>query len=453
MDAENKPEKAGFDEERVKAVVAALTPAASPVEGPLAKSGEDPRPAASASLAGRARPAAEPASPIDICRYRELAPVFEIHRYDNQAHWKGVKDDVNEKFSGTSATPPGHADYERCAQERASGKYDKPDPLDWIWKGSIVSSPNADAGNRLRLQAVLKLNLFAFLMRGTILVFAMIAWCAFYYGGIFDRGEWTFIEENAFNWFLRAPMETFGGAHGLIVFGVCAWAAAMLAFGYWLWLRRRGDTQEAVDRINGFFDAEIDEHWVKDLKLLLARMADDDREKLIDFAPTRAYHALSVWRRLDRFSARLEPAWRDYRETRETDKLALRNPSMARWSVLRFWLFVVLGFVIWIQRRALNDGVSIDLYSDFFRLLAEAAFLSLVALWAQWAALKSSANWIADSLEAALLGITVEAVRKRNRSAQKALSERERRFSELDPYPFLLKRYRSALSDAWHGIT
>ncbi|MEL7240202.1 MAG: hypothetical protein AAGK78_15195, partial [Planctomycetota bacterium] len=183
------------------------------------------------------------------------------------------------------------------------------------------------------------------------------------------------------------------------------------------------------------FAQEIDQTWISHLQSMLARLGDGDRIEQTANVSRRVYHVFSVWRRIERFSARLDPSFYGFRRAVENDK-----PAGLAFSVwFTYALIVFLGYNIWIFTIAGGGGAAAQEFGDLrlaFGVMIVAALPLLISVALR---LRENAIAVADRLERALL--------------DEGGLRRRARYADLDPYPLVIERHRSALDDLKHLIT
>ena len=283
------------------------------------------------------------------------------------------------------------------------------------------------------------LNLRAILAMDALPVFAILTFAAVVFaafvahalGARIDGGDVTVPDHPAFNWLL-------GGNAGVKL--------ALLIYSLWfffmhvallplMFLRRRRASGRVAESVETFFAKEIDQWWIDHLRAMLARLGDGDRSVQTDNVSRRAYHILCVWRRIERFSARLEPSVAGYRgAVEETRPLQF---AIRAW--IGYAIIVFLGYNLWILTVAGSGGAGAQDFDDLRRVFDILILLALPAIMTAAWRLRISARAVGDRIEDALL--------------MQGGVRRRAHYADLDPYPLIVERHRSALDDLEHLIT
>ena len=377
-------------------------------------------------------------SPLILCGYTGIKPVFSVEAYDKSEHWRTAKHDVNRKFKLLLACwkggeKPSFDDPGDVCPETLTREQDYRDQM----------NENLQAAKSARLKSVFRMSLLTPLFLLTIAVHLWLAWMAFTVGERIDAGDITFREGTFANWIA----EYFGGVRAFLYGGFFVWLIVLIILLQIVFYLRHRTTDVIVENIHRFFDQHIDQHWARDLKDLLARIGDGDRSDVKENSALRVYHLHSVWRRLERLSARIEAAWTDFR-----DVSGEGGPASPRGTAIPYGLFLIIIFFVLIllviPAMALGDEVPIDVYDPFVGYAGLMLLLVIPTTIFCWWRLKRNSLYVGDRIEAAILLLPdAKAVQARNKLSEKEISERERRFADLDPTPLVVERYRSALSD------
>ncbi len=377
-------------------------------------------------------------SPLILCGYTGIKPVFSVESYDKNEHWRTAKHDVNRKFKLLLACwkggqKPSFDDPGDVCPETRTREQDYRDQM----------NENLQAANSARLKSVFRLSLLTPLFWLTVAVHLWLAWMAFTVGARIDAGDITFREGTIMSF----VAENIGGVTAFLVGGFIVWLIVLFILLQIVFYFRHRATDVIVENIHRFFDQHIDQHWARDLKELLARIGDGDRSDVKENSALRVYHLQSVWRRLERLSARIEAAWTDFR-----DVSGEGGPASAIGTAVLYGIFLALIYFVLvllaIPAMALGDEVPIDVYDPFVGYAGLMLLLVIpTIICCRWL-LRWNSRDLGDRIEAAILLLPdAKAVQARNKLSEKEISERERRFADLDPTPLVVERYRSALSD------
>ena len=383
-------------------------------------------------------------SPIDVGQYTGLAPIFEIVRYDETAQWVSAKQDVNDKFATLQGIWKG-----------PKTKWFHPLPR-FIWQHFVAdpwrhanprTQANLKTGFELNLAAILRLQWFNTLVFATLIFELALAWFAFNRGGLLMEGNLTLLPGS----FEQRLVDFVGPFNGYLIFGNMIWTLILLIFVEALRYHRIDRVQKASDAIDEYYDKEVYGHWLDDLQHILSRMGDGDRNDVAQNTATRSYHALMIWRRIERLAARVEPLWSDFRDDNFI-QYSNANPviAFARWFLSG--IFILLIVTSSMQEQALAGQLSYDMVEPFLPMMAFAVLVvSLIPVTVVFLRLRRQAKESADKLESAIKNLSVEEVKRRIEVKKKGgavgLSDREEKYAHLDPIPALIERYRSALDD------
>ena len=334
---------------------------------------------------------------------------YDVAAIDREQHWRDANADVQNAMRKY-----------RLAWEKSKDAVDATDPIPAL----VAFGVRQRNPGRLRWSHMLRNFIMFWIIPATIAYGIWLAWKAATTGVRLRDGDIT-LASNLFPniWLPSGPLD-------VIALGVGAWILVMALFSFMLFLWRRGHVDAIEERIGQFFDVYVDKLWIEHLKSIMARLGDGDRKEKQKNTPRKLYHLLAIWRRIERFSAKLEPALDFYLSTQRLN----RFPTVMVYVIYTMLLYIVALITVPIYLDT-NDMALSDFGSlmSALQLLWLVFFVLLLAL-DRFIHRNAMRNW-SRVVDATLL----------DRSG--GVSEREKRFAELDPYPVIIERYRSDLDD------